>query len=399
MKKVMVGNHAVSWGVQLARAEVIAAYPITPQTQIVEELSEMCADGRLQARFLKVESEHSAMAACVGASATGARAFTATSSQGLLLMHEMLHWAGLGRLPIVMADINRAVAPGWSIWTDQNDTLAQRDTGWIQLYCETNQEVLDTTIQAFKLAEAVDLPVMIVLDAFFLSHTSEPVDLPEAAKVDAFLPRRSARLKLDVDDPHAFGALTTPAVYMELRLRQQEAMDQARGVFREVDQEWGRQFGRRYGAIECFHTAGAETVLVTSGTITSTARHVVNQRRERGEPVGLVKVKMFRPFPSALLREALAGIPRVAVLDRNISPGHSGIFAEEIRAALYDLPSGRRPRIDGYIVGLGGRDVTPQVIEECLDRAHGITGVAAGAAEPARTRTATREDVWVGVKP
>lgn len=399
MKQVMVGNHAVSWGVQLARAEVIAAYPITPQTQIVEELSEMCADGRLSARFLNVESEHSAMAACVGASATGARAFTATSSQGLLLMHEMLHWAGLGRLPIVMADINRAVAPGWSIWTDQNDTLAQRDTGWIQLYCETNQEVLDTTVQAFKLAEAVDLPVMIVLDAFYLSHTSEPVDIPDAAKVDAFLPRRAARLKLDVNDPHAFGALTTPAVYMEMRLRQQEAMDQARGVYREVDEEWGRRFGRRYGAIECFRTEGAEAVLVTSGTITSTARHVVNERRARGEKVGLVKVKMFRPFPTVLLREALAGIPKVAVLDRNISPGHSGIFAEEIRAALYDLPGGRRPRIDGYIVGLGGRDVTPPVIEECLDRTLGVVGVTVGALEPARTRAAGREDLWVGVNP
>ncbi len=399
MKKVMIGNHAVSWGVQLARAEVIAAYPITPQTQIVEELSEMCADGRLRAQFLKVESEHSAMAACVGASATGARAFTATSSQGLLLMHEMLHWAGLGRLPIVMADINRAVAPGWSIWTDQNDTLAQRDTGWIQLYCETNQEVLDTTVQAFRLAETVDLPVMIVLDAFFLSHTSEPVDIPAAAEVDAFLPRRTARFKLDVDDPRAFGALTTPAVYMEIRLRQQEAMDQARGVFRDVDQAWGRQFGRRYGAIECYRTEGAETVLVTSGTITSTARHVVNERRQRGEPVGLVKIKMFRPFPTALLREALAGIPRVAVLDRNISPGHSGIFAEELRAALYDLPSGRRPRIDGFIVGLGGRDVTPAVIAECLDRAPEAAVVAAAGREPRRARAATREDVWVGVKP
>ena len=182
MKKVIIGNHAVSWGVQLARAEVIAAYPITPQTQIVEALSEMCASGDLKARFIKVESEHSAMAACIGASATGARAFTATSSQGLALMHELLHWAGGGRLPIVMADVNRAMAPGWTVWTDQNDSLSQRDTGWIQLYCETNQEVLDTTVQAFKLAESVDLPVMIVLDAFFLSHTSEPVDIPEIGR-------------------------------------------------------------------------------------------------------------------------------------------------------------------------------------------------------------------------
>jgi pyruvate/2-oxoacid:ferredoxin oxidoreductase alpha subunit len=388
MKKVVMGNHAVSWGVMLARAEVIAAYPITPQTQVVEELAKMCGDGRLAARFIKVESEHSAMAACIGASAAGTRAFTATSAQGLLLMHEVLHWAAGGRLPVVLADINRAVAPGWSIWTDQNDTLSQRDTGWIQLYCETNQEVLDSTIQAFKLAETVNLPVMIVLDAFFLSHTSEPVDIPDQADVDAFLPRREAQLKLDVDDPHTFGALATPAVYMEMRLRQQEAMDEAHEVLRRVDEEWHQRFGRRYGAIEGYHTEGAEIVLVTSGTVTSTARHVVNECRARGEKVGLVKVRMFRPFPTALLRQQLAGVPQVAVLDRNISPGRSGIFAEELRAALYDLPSEKRPRIDGYIVGLGGRDVTPAVIEECLNR----TRVAGPQSAP------QREDVWVGVK-
>ncbi len=387
MKKVIVGNHAVSYGVRLARAEVVAAYPITPQTQVVEALAEMCADGRLDARFIKVESEHSAMAACIGASATGVRAFTATSSQGLLLMHEMLHWAALGRLPVVMADINRAVAPAWSIWTDQNDTLAQRDTGWIQLYCENNQEVLDTTVQAFKLAENVSLPVMIVLDAFFLSHTSEPVDIPEPAEVDAFLPRREAALKLDVNEPHAFGALARPEVYMEMRLRQQEAMEQTVPVFEEIDEDWGRRFGRRWGAIESYRTDGAEIVLITSGTVTSTARYTINQRRARGEKVGLVKVKMFRPFPTGLLRKALAGVPRVAVLDRNISPGHGGIFAEELRSALYDLEPARRPRVDGFILGLGGRDVTPAVIDECIDRCR---STPAGA-------SAAREDLWVGV--
>jgi pyruvate/2-oxoacid:ferredoxin oxidoreductase alpha subunit len=388
VKKVIMGNHAVSWGVKLARAEVIAAYPITPQTQVVEALAEMCADGRLEARFIKVESEHSAMAACIGASATGARAFTATSSQGLLLMHEMLHWAGMGRLPVVMANINRAVAPGWSIWTDQNDSLAQRDTGWIQLYCENNQEVLDTTIQAFRLAESVNLPVMIVLDAFFLSHTSEPVDIPEPAEVDTFLPRRDAPLKLDVKEPRAFGSLTRPDVYMEMRLRQQEAMEESIAALEAIDAEWGRRFGRRWGAIECDRTEDADTVLVTSGTITSTARTVVDERRARGERVGLVKVKMFRPFPTGLLRAALAGVRRVAVLDRNISPGHGGIFAEELRSALYDLEPARRPSVDGFVVGLGGRDVTPRVIAECLDRA-----------APETAGADAREDLWVGVKP
>lgn len=389
MKKVIVGNHAVSWGALLARTEVISAYPITPQTQIVEELSEMCADGRLNARFIKVESEHSAMAACIGAAAVGARTFTATSSQGLLLMHELMHFAAGGRMPVVMADINRAVAPGWTIWTDQNDTLSQRDTGWIQLYCETNQEVLDTTIQAFKLAETVDLPVMIVLDAFFLSHTSEPVDIPDQAAVDAFLPRREAKIKLDINNPHAFNGLTTPAVYMEMRLRQQEAMEEAARVFDRVDAEWRERFGRGYGAVECYRTEDAEVLLVTSGTITSTARHVVNERRAKGQKVGLMKVKMFRPFPTDTFRRVLGGVPRVAVLDRNISPGHGGIFAEEIRSALYDLPEKRRPRLDGYILGLGGRDVTPPVIEECLDQT---------MARKATTDGNVREDLWVGVK-
>jgi len=366
---------------------VIAAYPITPQTQVVEELAEMCATGELAARFIKVESEHSAMAACIGAAATGARTFTATSSQGLALMHELLHWAGGGRLPIVMADINRAMAPGWTVWTDQNDSLSQRDTGWVQLYCETNQEVLDTTIMAFKLAETVDLPVMIVLDAFFLSHTSEPVDIPEPAAVDAFLPPRRARYKMDTSEPHAFGALTTPAVYMEMRLRQQEAMREARERLIAIDRDFGAHFGRRYGVIETYRMEDAELALLTSGTITSTARHVVNERRAAGEAVGLVKVKMFRPFPGADLRAALSKVRDVAVLDRNISPGHSGIFAEELRAALYDLPVAERPRVHGYIVGLGGRDVTPATILDCITRTR-----QAVPAEP------TPEDVWVGVQ-
>ena len=385
MKKVMIGNHAVSWGVQRARVEVISAYPITPQTQIVEELSDMCADGRLPARYIKVESEHSAMAACIGASAAGVRTFTATSAQGLALMHELLHWAAGGRLPIVMADVNRAMAPGWNIWTDQNDTLSQRDTGWIQLYCETNQEVFDTTIQAFRLAETINLPVMVILDAFFLSHTSEPVDLTDQEIVDEFLPRRVAEYKLDPADPRAFGALVRPDAYMEMRWQQQEAMRDTLTLMPEVDDAWAKLTGRKYGAIEEYRTDGAELLLVTSGTITSTARHVVDERREKGEAVGLVKVKMFRPFPTGALRKALAGADRVAVLDRNISPGHGGIFAEEIRSALYDVPLEDRPQLFGYVLGLGGRDVTPSVINSIVDRT--LT-----ADQP------ERPDLWVGVE-
>jgi pyruvate/2-oxoacid:ferredoxin oxidoreductase alpha subunit len=385
VKKVIVGNHAVSVGVQLARAEVVAAYPITPQTQVVEMLSELCASGELAARFIKVESEHSAMAACVGASAVGARTFTATSSQGLALMHEMLHWAANARHPVVMANINRAMGPGWNVWADQNDSLSQRDTGWIQLYCETNQEVLDTTIQAFRLAEAVDLPVMVILDAFYLSHTSEPVDIPDQALVDEFLPRRDARLRLDTEDPRAFGALVRPDDYMEMRWDQQHAMATARRLFDEIDADWRVLTGRAWGAIEGYRAEDAELILVTSGTITSTAREVVDARRAHGEKVGLVKVKMFRPFPTSAVRRALSGVRRVAVLDRNVSPGRGGIFAEEIRAALYDVPPDDRPWLHGYVLGLGGRDVTPETIDEIIDRTWAVD-------------SPPREDLWVGVK-
>jgi pyruvate/2-oxoacid:ferredoxin oxidoreductase alpha subunit len=385
VKKVIVGNHAVSVGVQLARTEVIAAYPITPQTQVVEMLSEMCGSGELAARFIKVESEHSAMAACVGASATGARTFTASSSQGLALMHEMLHWAANARHPVVMANINRAMGPGWNVWADQNDSLSQRDTGWIQLYCETNQEVLDTTILAFKLAEAVDLPVMVILDAFYLSHTSEPVDIPEQALVDEFLPSRQPRHRLDTAEPRAFNALVRPDDYMEMRWDQQEAMATALVLHDELAGDWGVLTGRRWNAVECYRAEDAELLLVTSGTITSTAREVIDHRRALGESVGLVKVKMFRPFPTAAIRKALRGARRVAVLDRNVSPGRGGIFAEEIRAALYDVPPDDRPWLHGYVLGLGGRDVTPATIDEIIDRTWAVD------APP-------REDLWVGVK-
>ena len=326
------------------------------------------------------------MAAVIGASATGVRAFTATSSHGLLYMHEMLHWAGGGRLPIVMVDVNRAVGPGWNIWTDQNDSLSQRDTGWVQLYCETNQEVVDTTVMAFKLAEQLNVPVMLMLDGFYLSHTAEPVDVPDQELVDRFLPRREASYKLDVDSPHAFGALVRPDAYMEMRWLQQDALQKAPQALEAIEKDWLRMFGRSYGALEAYRAEDAELLLVTSGTVTSTARAVVDARRAAGEAVGLLKVKMFRPFPTALLRDALRGVPRVAVLDRNVSPGHGGIFAEELRSALYDLPDAERPELFGFVLGLGGRDITPAVIDEVIEKAR--AGTVPG-----------REDLWVGVNP
>jgi len=362
MKEVLEGSHAVSQAVRLAKVQVMSAYPITPQTHIVEALSEYCADGTMDARFLCVESEHSAMAAVIGASSAGIRTFTATSSQGLALMHELLHWASAGRLPIVMAEVNRALAPGWNIWMDQTDSLAQRDTGWIQLYCEDGQEVLDTVLQAYRLAETVNLPVMVVLDAFFLSHTFEPVDIPGQDLVDRFLPPFSPKIALDTSDPFAIGQMAPPNVYMEMRRDVQKAMEQVLAIFSGVEQEFSKIFGRTYGPVERFFCDDARIVMVVTGTVASTCRQVISDLRSKGEKVGMLKLKMFRPFPVNLIRENLGRAQKIAVVDRNFSFGASGIFAQEIRAALCNLPG--HPPVFGYIAGLGGRDVTVDTLSE-----------------------------------
>ena len=365
MRKVITGNHAVSYGALLSRVEVIAAYPITPQTQVVELLSEFCAEGLLKAKFVKVESEHSAMATCIGASAAGARAFTATSAQGLALMHELLHWAAGGRFPVVLANINRAMAPGWSIWTDQNDSLSQRDTGWMQIYCESNQEVLDSVIQGYKIAEEVSIPLMLVLDAFVLSHTSEIVDIPSQEKVDKYLPPFKPKFKLDPDEPHAFGGLLGPDHYMEIRYLLQKDMEKALEVAKKADKEFNEIFGRSYGIIEPYRCENAEIIMVTSSTVTSTARTVIDKLREKGKKVGLLKIRMFRPFPAEDVKNVLLNAQKVLVVDRNISYGMGGIFFEEIKSVLYNedkyLP------VFGFIAGLGGRDVTPQLLEEMIE--------------------------------
>jgi pyruvate/2-oxoacid:ferredoxin oxidoreductase alpha subunit len=337
----------------------------------------------MNAKFLRVESEHSCMAALIGAQSTGVRTFTATSGQGLALMHELLHWASGARLPIVMAEVNRALAPGWNIWVDQTDSLAQRDTGWIQFYCEDSQEVIDTTLQAYKLAESVALPVMVVLDAFFLSHTYEPVDVPEQEEADRFLPPYVARFELDTKNPCTFGPLVPPAVYMEMRHDMAAAMDMALTNFARIEDDFERIFDRRYGAVEAIACDDAEIVFVTTGTITSTARLVLENLRARGEKLGILKIKLFRPFPYEFIRSALKGAKKIAVIDRNFSFGASGIFAQEVRAAmcnaLVHVP------VFGYIAGIGGRDVTPEVLEE-------IYWKTKNSAAP------ERESIWIGLQ-
>ncbi len=362
MKKVIEGSHAVSEAVRLARVQVVSAYPITPQTHIVEALSEYIEDGSLNARYVNVESEHSAMASVIAASSTGVRTFTATSSQGLALMHELLHWASGGRLPIVMAEVNRALAPGWNIWMDQTDSLAQRDTGWIQFYCEDGQEVLDTTLMAFKLAESVNLPVMVVLDAFFLSHTFEPVDIPDQQTVDEFLPPFEPRISIDFENPCNLYQMAAPSHYMEMRYSIQQAMEMVQDRFQRVEEQFHETFGRSYGSVEAVQCEDADVVLVMAGTAASTCRHVVSELRKKGEKAGLLKMKMFRPFPSETVREILKDVKKVAVVDRNFSFGASGIFAQELKAALCNCES--RPKVFGYIAGLGGRDLTPENLED-----------------------------------
>lgn len=384
MRQVLEGSHAISEAVRLAKVQVVAGYPITPQTHIIEAISQHCADGSLKARFIPVESEHSSMAAVVGAAATGVRTFTATSSHGLALMHEMLHWASAARLPIVMGEVNRALGPGWNIWTDQSDSLSQRDTGWIQLYCEDGQDALDTTLIAFRLAETVNLPAMVVIDAFYVSHTFEPVDVPEQETVDRFLPPLAPRFRIDVDHPQALYPMVGPAFFMEMRHSIQDGMAAAGPAFDAIADEFESVFGRRYSAVETVGCQDADLVLVTTGSVTSTARLVVAQQRQQGKRVGLCKIKQFRPFPAETIRAVLGPAPRVAVIDRNVSFGSGGIFAREIQGAL--CPLDQRPAVYSYIAGLGGRDITPETIAEVLRLAE-------------ETPVPEAESRWVGLNP
>ncbi len=358
--KVMMGNHSVSYAAKLARVQVISAYPITPQTQVVELLSEMVGREELKAKFITVESEHSAMAACIGASITGARTFTATSSHGLALMHEMLHWATGSRTPVVMAVINRAMGPPWNIWSDQLDSLAQRDTGWIQIYSESNQEVLDSILQAFKIAERVYIPAMVVLDAFILSHTAEPVEIYDQDVVDEYLPPLNLPHRIEPGVPSGYGNLVTPDLYFEFRSKIQDSIEQVLDLFDQDAEEFEQRFGRRYGVLEEWESRDAEIMFVVAGAMSSAVKVAVNRLREEGESVGAVKLRVFRPFPYHHLRKVLSGRSKVIVLDRNLSIGLGGIFGSEVRAGLSGLKNA--PLVFPYIIGVGGRDITDEDI-------------------------------------
>jgi 2-oxoisovalerate ferredoxin oxidoreductase alpha subunit len=280
-------------------------------------------------------------------------------------MHELIHWAAHGRLPIVMANVNRAMAPGWSIWADATDSISQRDTGWMQMYCENNQEVFDTILMSYKIGEHNDvlLPTLVNLDAFFLSHTSQVVDMYDQKKIDRFLPPYKPEIKLDIDHPRAFGGLTSPEHYYEFSYKMHQAQERAKTIIREVGKEFGEQFGKEYGLTESYRCDDADLVLVNYGTIAGTAKDAVDRMRDRGLAVGILKIRYFRPFPNEEVRDILQKAKKVGVIDRAISYGHEGPFFSEVKAAMYGLQT----PLYGFIAGLGGRDVSITDIESVVD--------------------------------
>jgi len=368
VKKVIEASMAVAIAAKLCKPSVIAAYPITPQTHIVERIADFVHDGEMDTNLIDVESEHSAISACLGAQATGVRTFTATASQGLALMHEILFVISGMRLPVVMAVANRALSAPINIWNDHSDSIAARDSGWIQFYAESAQEALDRVIIAYKIAENknVLLPAMLCLDGFTLSHVFEPVDIPEQVKVNRFLPAYTPIYKLDPKKPVSMGPIGFPNSFMEFKHQQQEAMKKSIDIIKKTHEEFSKIFGRSYGngLIEEFMLKDAEYAVIAMGTITATARYVVEELRKQGKKVGLIKVKTFRPFPEKDIVNAAKNLKGIAILDRDISFGQHGALFSEIRSALQH----KDIIINSFICGLGGRDVTPDHIKTAFDK-------------------------------
>ncbi len=364
---------AVADAVKLARAEVISAYPITPQTHIVEHLSDVVANGELDAEYVPVESEHAAMSCCLGASAAGARTFTSSSSQGLSLMSEILYHPGPMRLPVVMVVANRALAAPISIWNDHNDIMVQRDIGWIQTFAENGQEAVDLLLHAYRVAEdpKVSLPFIVNIDGFTLSHVIEPIILPDQEDVDAYIPSFKPHVKLDPKKPVTMGPVGIPEVYTEAKVAHEMALRASKKVIIQGWKEFAGKFGRQYNPIETYRMDDAETVLVTMGSISETAMTAIDAMRDEGQKVGLLRIRLWRPFPGPEFRKAIGKtVKTLAVIDRTISTGAScGPVSAELRSILYKMP-GRAPKIFGFVAGLGGRDVTVDTFREIVDKAN-----------------------------
>lgn len=377
---VMTGNEAAATAAKLARVQVIAAYPITPQSPVVEQLSRQVESGELQAEFVTVESEHSALTVCIAAATVGARVFTATSSNGLAYMNEQVWWAAGARLPIVMGIVNRALAAPWNVLNDQQDSMSERDAGWIQLYCRDNQEILDTFLQAFRIAETVNVPVMVCYDGFLLSHTVMPVEVPEQAAVDAFLPPRPEPLTIvDPSDPRNIGQVTladpradaggvTCHGYMELRALHQQAIMDALDVIPRVDAAYGEAVGRSWGGLYWEDRLDdADIVLIAAGSLATQLTVAVDALRAEGIKAGVLGIRAYRPFPAAALRAALTGRQVALVFDKALSYGFGGPICNDLRAALWGAPGA--PAVFGAICGLGGRDTTPEGLADAARRA------------------------------
>lgn len=361
---------AIAEAARLADTDVVAAYPITPQTHIVERLAEMVASGELDAEYIPVESEHSAMSACLGSSATGARTFTATAGQGLELMHEVLYVASAMRLPVVMSVANRALSGPLNVWGDQSDMVAVRDTGWIQIICENGQEALDLTLCAFRIAEdpRVLLPTMVHVDGFYLTHVVEPIEIPDQARVNEFLPPLKFPFPLDPDKPVTMGAFAPPVMFTETKKAQEVNLRNSKAIIEETWRDFKRVFGREYKAIESYRADDATVLLFTLGSFGETAMAAVDRLRDAGMKVGLLKLHLWRPFPFDELKQAVKGCELLVVLDRAISyGGPGGPVYSEIRSALYG--EARRPHILGFMAGLGGRDLTVSDFEAMVKRA------------------------------
>ncbi len=376
MKKVMEASHAVAEAVKAIEPDVIPAYPITPQTHIVEKISEYVANGEIKSEYIRVESEFSAISACLGASATGVRSYTSTSSQGLALMNEILFIVSGMRLPVIMSVVNRALSAPINIWNDHQDSISERDTGWLQMYVETGQEAYDMTLMQTRISEdkRVMLPSMVCMDGFTLSHVYEPVDLLEKSRVDAFVPKyKPVHAVLDPEHPLTQGPIGFPSHYMELRKELCNAVDGSLDVIEEVMVAFNKEFEctipmsrpEAYGHIEEYKCEDAEFVLVAMGSVCGTIKCVIDKKRKEGVKVGLVKLITYRPFPEELLVTTLTKFQKVAVCEKAISPGLGGPLYHEIGAALYDADD--RPKIRNFIIGLGGKDVKLSHVEKMID--------------------------------
>lgn len=373
---IMTGNTAAATAAKLCQVQVVAAYPITPQTSVTETLSQFIESGELKAEYVRVESEHSALTVCISASTVGARVFTSTSSHGLLYMHEQLHWAAGSRLPIVMCCVNRGVGAPWSIFNDQQDSISQRDTGWIQLYCRDNQEIIDTIIQAYRIAEEVYAPVMVCYDGFVLSHTMMPVCIPDTDTVNSFLPPYKPHTILSADNPRNINPVIFPYLrknsagvvcdgYMEMRFKLQEALDKAKDTIVAVGMKYSKLTGRDYSEMLWhYKDDDAEVLLTGMGSIATEATVAVDQLREKGIKAGVIGIRAYRPFPRTAIQEALKNSHALIVLEKDISYGFEGALCSDIKAALYG--TGINPPLHNFIAGLGGRDVKAREIFEAV---------------------------------